>query len=119
VLLWALIHSVNFGRRLDKRIRDVAALTTEQLEKIASDPTSPDLGFAIAELSRRGTSAQPSLESLFELITSADSNRRGLGLSLLFALYPSVFEKIPLGTSSADPPEIWRGRIEALGGPSD
>jgi hypothetical protein len=53
------------------------------------------------------------------MMTSADSNRRSLGLSFLNALYPSVFEKIPQGTSSADPPEIWRGRIEALSGPSD
>jgi hypothetical protein len=118
VLIWAVTYSVTFNRSLDRRIHHVSTLSTEQLCEIASNPLSPDLGFAIAELDRRGTNARPSLQSLLDLITSADGNRRGLGLSLLHALYPSEFEKIPMGSSSADSPEIWRGRVEALGEPS-
>jgi hypothetical protein len=89
-------------------------LSTEQLRDIAADPMSRDLGFAIGELDRRGIEARPSLESLLALLTSPNSNRRGLGLSLLAGCYPSVVEQFGLGCSSADAPEVWQARIAAL-----
>jgi hypothetical protein len=87
---------------------------TDQLLIIAAEPTSPDLGIALMELDRRGLAARPSLQSLFPLLTSSDSNRRGLGMTLLHALYPSVFARLPSNVSNADGPDVWRARLAAL-----
>ena len=92
----------------------VAALPTERLREIAADPIDPDLGFAIGELERRGIEEKPSLQSLFGLLTSANSNRRGYGMSLLMALYPEVWSKVAVDSSNLDAPEVWRSRIAAL-----
>src|SRR5262249_31324538 len=102
-----------------RRVENASKLSTEQLCTIAGDPTSPDLGFALIELDRRGVEARPSLESVLALLTSSQSNRRGLGVSLLHALYPSVAAKLPRGSSNADGPDVWRGRITGLSGASE
>jgi hypothetical protein len=114
IIIWGAIYYQTVRVSLQRRQRAVSALATEWLREIAADPTSRDLGFAIGELARRGFEAGPSLESLFGLLTSADSNRRGHGMSLLMALYPHVWSKIPLGSSNMDTVEVWRSRIAAL-----
>jgi len=114
IIIWGTIYYQTLRLSLEHRQRAVSTLATERLRQIAADPTSPDLGFAIGELARRGVDAGPSLESLFSLLTSADSNRRGLGMSLLPALYPHVWLKIPLDSSNMDSAEVWRSRIAAL-----
>ncbi|HEY1683601.1 MAG TPA: hypothetical protein VGG19_02465, partial [Tepidisphaeraceae bacterium] len=92
----------------------MALLPDERLIAIANDPLSRDLGWAMGELQKRGIKARPSLDSVCDLLTSPLSNRRAYGLSLLFGLYPEIFAKIGKGCSSDDPPEIWRGRLEAI-----
>src|SRR5262249_21776120 len=107
-------HYVAFRRRFLRQRQNASNMSTDQLLRIAADPTSPDLGFAIGELDRRGIEALPSLESLFALVTSENSNRRGLGLSLLGACYPDLSAKLPPGSSSMDAPEVWCTRVVAL-----
>jgi hypothetical protein len=75
------------------------------------------MGFAASELARRGIEARPSFDSLCSLLTSENADRRGLGLSLMSALYPSVAETFPEGCSNAEPPEVWRERVASPGGP--
>jgi hypothetical protein len=114
IAIWLSILGLTFDLHLQRRLRAMAALSTERLREIAADPTSQDLGFAIGELARRGVEAVPPLESLLGLLTSADSNRCGLGMSLLMACYPHVWSKFPGGSSNMDPAEVWRSRIAAL-----
>jgi hypothetical protein len=114
IIIWGAIYYQTGLVSLQRRQRAVSALATERLREIAADPTSRDLGFAIGELARRGVEAGPSLESLFDLLRSADSDRRGQGMSLLMALYPQVGSKLPLGSSNMDTVEVWRTRIAAL-----
>jgi hypothetical protein len=116
VILWGTGYYFLAKARIRKQRLRISTLPTEQLQKIAIDPTSPDLGVAIGELERRGfKKIRPSLESLFELITSTDRNKWGLGLGLLFAMYPSACAKIAKeGSSSSDEPEVWRERIAAF-----
>ncbi len=118
VAAWVVIYYFTFQRRLQRRRDRVAQLANDLLLEIAANPASPDLGFAIGELARRGVEAVPPLSSLFELLTSADSNRRGLGMSLMMALYPQVWSKVSLGSSNLDAPEVWRSRLEAFQGPT-
>jgi hypothetical protein len=117
--VWVIGHWIGMSRRINRQLEKVAKLPTEQLCRIAEDPTSPDLGFALGELGRRGIEARPSLESLLALLTSVQSSRRGLGLSLLHALYPSVAAKLPMGSSNAEGPDVWRQRLAGLREASD
>jgi hypothetical protein len=116
ITIWVVVYYQIMQLRLKRHLREVEKFSTERLRAIASDPTSCDLGFAIGELNRRGLEARPSLESLRQLLISAESNRRALGMSLLFAMYPSVWSKIAKGSSSADSSEIWRNRFAAIEG---
>lgn len=118
-VLWAIGHYIVLRTRLRRRLEKVSKLSTEQLCRIAEEPTSPDLGFALSELDRRGIEARPSLESLLALLASSHSNRRGLGLSLLHSFYPSVAAKLPRGSSNMDGPDIWRQRLAGLSDASE
>ena len=118
-VVWAIGYYIVVGTRTRRRLDTVRHLSTEQLCRIAEEPTSPNLGFALGELERRGVEAHPSLESLLALLTSSQSNRRGLGLSLLLALYPSAAAKLPPGSSNADGPDVWRERLAGLSGASE
>jgi hypothetical protein len=116
VISWATGYYFLAKARLQKRMLEISGLSDEQLKKIAINPTSRDMGLAIGELESRGLkNIRPSVESLFELLTSSDANRRALGYSQLFAIYPSIFAKIAKdGSSSSDAPEVWRERIATL-----
>ena len=118
-IVWAIAHYIVARARVQRRVEGAAKLSTEQLCRIAEVPTSPDLGFALSELDRRGIEARPSLDSVLALLTSSHSNRRGLGLTLLHALYPSVAAKLPRGSSNADGPDVWRERLAGLSHPSE
>jgi hypothetical protein len=113
-VVWAIGHYAVARARIRRRVERASRLSTEQLGRVAEDPTSPDLGFALSELGRRGIEARPSLESVLALLTSSQSNRRGLGLSLLHGLYPSVAAKLPRGSANADGPDVWRERLAGL-----
>jgi hypothetical protein len=113
-VVWAIGHYIVVRARIRRRVQSASKLSVEQLYRITEDPTSPDLGFALSELDRRGIEARPSLESVLALLTSSHSNRRGLGLSLLHALYPSVAAKLPRESSNADGPDVWRERLNGL-----
>jgi hypothetical protein len=99
--------------QIQKRKLEISGLSDEQLKAIAVDPASRDLGHAIAELERRGIkNIRPSMESLFELLASPNTNRRALGYSYLSIMYPTAFAKIAkTDSSSSDAPEVWRERI--------
>jgi hypothetical protein len=115
VVSWAIAyyHLRKMQRR--KRMAEISALSDEQLKKIAVDPTSRDFGYAIPELNRRGINIRPSVETLFELLTSSNPNRRAIGYSNLAIMYPTTFEKVAKqDSSSADTPEVWRERIAAF-----
>ena len=116
VISWATGYYFPAKARLQKRMLEISGLSDDQLKKIAVNPASRDMGLAIGELERRGLkNIRPSVESLFELLTSSDANRRALGYSQLFAIYPSIFAMIAKdGSSSSDAPEVWRGRIATL-----
>jgi len=116
VIIWCYGYIQAFRWRLLRRRGEMAKLSTEDLRRIAVDPTASEMAFAMEELSKRGEKVRPSLESLFDLLESPLSNRRVLGMSLLFGLYPAVHAKIPKGASSSDPPEVWRSRLAALRG---
>ncbi len=112
LVLWVALTFYFIRLSLKRQRQRVGKLSTEELCQIATNPTSRDMGLAIMELDRRGVEAPlPSLESLIDLLSSEDSNRRGLGMSMLFALYPSVNQT---GWSNTDPPEVWRERIACL-----
>lgn len=115
-VLWIVAFVLISSARLRRLKAEMSALSTEELQKIATDPSRREMGFAIAELERRGIKrVRPSLESLFELLTSPQPNKRALGFSQLAAIYPSTWAKICKdGDSSTDPPEVWRERIAAL-----
>jgi hypothetical protein len=102
--------------QIKNRKLEISRLSDEQLKTIAVDPTSRDLGYAIAELERRGIkNIRPSMDSLFELLTSPNANRRALGFSYLSIMYPTAFAKIAKkDSSSGDAPEVWRERITAF-----
>ncbi len=72
------------------------------------------MGFAISELDRRGIVALPSLESILDLVQSPDSNQRGRAIGLLGAIYPTIFARLPKGSSNLDTPEVWRDRLRAM-----
>jgi hypothetical protein len=111
-VLWVALTFYFMRLSLKRQRQRVAKLSTEELRQITTNPASRDMGFAIMELDRRGVEPPlPSLESLSALLTSQDSNRRGLGMSMLFALYPSIKQT---GWSNMDPPEVWRERIASL-----
>ncbi|HSY20353.1 MAG TPA: hypothetical protein VK815_18560 [Candidatus Acidoferrales bacterium] len=119
LLSWMAIYYFQAKARFQKQSQEISGLSDEQLKKIATDPTNRDIGFAIGELERRGIkNVHPSLESLFELLTSPNANQRALGMTLLDAFYPSTSAKIAKGSSSSDAPEVWRERISALNGAS-
>jgi hypothetical protein len=54
------------------------------------------------------------LEPLAHL-TSPDTGRHILGMTLIFGIYLEVMAKIGQGSSSPNPPEVGRARIAALG----
>ena len=116
VILWTTGHYFLAKARIRRRLLEISSLSDEQLKEIAVNPTSSGLGFAIAELERRGIkNIRPSIESLCELLTSQNANRRALGHAHLSIMYPSTFAKIAKdGSSSSDAPEVWRERIAAL-----
>ncbi len=114
-VVWVTQRVSTFRTRLTERRRRAAELSSEELRAIASDPTAPEMAFAIGELDKRGIHVRPSLESLLALLTSPEAGRRILGMTLMFGIYPEVFAKIGQGSSSADPPDVWRARIAALG----
>jgi hypothetical protein len=108
-----IIYYFQRKNQIQKRKLEISGYSDEQLKAIAVDPTSCDLGYAIAELERRGIkNIRPSIDSLFELLTSPNANRRALGFSYLSIMYPPAFAKmVKEGSSSSDAPEIWRERI--------
>lgn len=99
--------------QIRNRKLEISSLSDEQLKAIAVDPASRDLGYAIAELEYRGIkNIRPAMESLFELLTSPNPNRRALGYSYLSIMYPTAFAKIAeKDSSSSDTPEVWQKRI--------
>jgi len=115
---WVVIYYYLRKSQLQKRSQEISGLSDEQLKKIATNPANHDIGLAIGELERRGIkNIRPSLETLFDLLTSPDANRRALAFSQLFAIYPATFAKVAkVGSSSSDAPEVWRERISALNG---
>jgi hypothetical protein len=117
-LLWIVGYYFFFRARLQNQRQKMAVLSTEELKKIAVDPSCRDMAFAIGELERRGVkNIRPSAESLLDLLTSDNPNWRAVGFSNLSIMHPSVFKKIATeGCSSSDAPEVWRERIAALGG---
>ncbi|HXI73113.1 MAG TPA: hypothetical protein VNN22_22465 [Verrucomicrobiae bacterium] len=117
---WMAIYYFLRKKQLQQRSQEISGLSDEQLKKIAADPANRDIGFAIGELERRGIkNIRPTVQSLFDLLTSDNANKRALGFSQLFAIYPDTFAKIVKeGSSSSDAPEVWRERISALRGPS-
>jgi hypothetical protein len=114
IAIWGFLYYVAVSTRLKRRLRDTAELSTERLLQLAVDPTAPNMAFAMSELKKRGIDARPSLESLCELLISPESNRRGLGMGLLFGMYPDFWAKIATGSSSNDSPEVWRSRLAAV-----
>ncbi len=118
-VLWLILstgYHLTLTLLLANRIRRrVSKLSTEELCKILAEPTGHDVAFAMLELERRGIEARPSLESLSSLLTSPSRNLRGLGMSLLFATYPSLYEEEALkSASNLDLPEVWRERVAIL-----
>ena len=114
IVIWGTVYYVAASTRLNRRLRDTAEMPTERLLQLAVDPTAQNMAFAISALQKRGIDARPSLEPLCELLTSPESNRRGLGMGLLFGMYPDFWAKIAKGSSSNDPPEVWRSRLAAV-----
>jgi uncharacterized membrane protein YccC len=114
VAVWVSVLYISLSVRMTRRMREVEAMASERLTEVAADPTSRDLGFAIGELEKRGIKTRPSLASVCELLMSPDSNRRGLGMSLMFGFYPKVWAQIAEDSSSDDPPDVWRKRLAAL-----
>lgn len=112
VLAWAVVYFVLAKSRRTKLFSEIASLSDEDLKMIAVDPTHRNFGYAIMELDRRGITVRPSIETLLELLTSSNPNRRAIGYSNLGIIYPMVFEKLAgEGTSSSDSPEVWQQRI--------
>jgi hypothetical protein len=114
IVIWGFVYYVALSTRLKRRLRNTAELPTERLLQLAVDPTAQNMAFAISALQKRGIDARPSLESLCELLTSPESNRRSLGMGLLFGMYPDFWAKIAKGLSSSDSPEVWRTRLVAV-----
>ena len=113
IAFWLGSYYLAASAGLRRQRREMADLATERLKELAVDPTSREMPFAMGELKNRGIDARPSLESVCELLVSPQHNRRALGISLLFGLYPKVFAKIGDDASSTDPPEVWRDRLAA------
>ena len=113
IISWTTGYYFLRKTHIQKRRLEISNFSDEQLKAIAVDPTSRDLGYAIAELERRGLkNIRPSMKSLLDLLTSPNANRRALGYSHLFIMYPTAFAKIAKeDSSSGDAPEVWRERI--------
>ena len=116
LITWVTTYYFLRKTQIQKRRLEISGLSDEQLKAIAVDPTSRDLGYAIAELERRGLkNIRPSMKSLLDLLTSPNANRRALGYSYLGIMYPTAFTKIAKeDSSSSDAPEVWRERIAAF-----
>jgi hypothetical protein len=115
ILFWGVMTYYSIRRRHLRRLREISKISSDRLRQVALDPTSVDGVFAQSELARRGIDVRPSLESLCNLLTSDDSNSRGLAMSLLMAFYPNAWFKIPeKDASNLDSPEKWRSRISAF-----
>jgi hypothetical protein len=114
LVIWGSVYYCLLSARLKRQMQNAAKLPTERLIELAEDPTSREMAFAMGELQKRGIDARPTRQSLCELLTSPQSNRRGLGMSLLFGMYPDFWAKISEGSSSGDPPEVWRSRLAAV-----
>jgi hypothetical protein len=116
IAAWCVLFYFVRRAQIQRSYREVSALPTEELRKIAADPASRQLGFAMGELKRRGIEMRPSLESILALLTSDNSGRRGVAMGLMSVMYPSVWSKISDGSSSWDSSEVWRARIASLDG---
>lgn len=115
ILTWGIVYYLFAKARHNKISRELSKLSDEQLKEIATNPSSRNLAFAMAELERRGiTGIRPTIESVFESLTSNDANARAMGLSCMIALYPGTLESLSDGASSGDGPEVWRERIAAF-----
>jgi hypothetical protein len=108
LITWVTTYYFLRKTQIQKRRLEISGLSDEQLKAIAVDPTSRDLGYAIAELERRGLkNIRPSMKSLLDLLTSPNANRRALGYSYLGIMYPTAFTKIAKeDSSSSDAPEV-------------
>jgi hypothetical protein len=114
LILWLIGKLTVTHMRTNKARRKLATYSTEQLRKMVAEPASPEVGFAIVELDRRGIEARPSLESLFPLLTSPDVSQRTLGMWLLDFVDPPIDHHLLIGASNSDSPEVWRERLARL-----
>ena len=91
----------------------VSQLPTDELRAIAAAPAHPLYGLAVGALSMRGIETKPPEKRLLlDMLVSPDPRTRGQAVHLLVVHYPEI--RFPQGCSSADPPEVWRGRIEEM-----
>lgn len=91
----------------------VSGLPTEELRAMAAAPAHPLYGLAVGALSMRGIDTKPPEKGLLlDMLASPDLRTRGQAIHLLVVHYPEV--RFPEGCSSADPPEVWRERIESM-----
>lgn len=116
VVAWGGVYYVAFSHRLRRKRAAVSKLSTDTLKGIVADPASGELGFAMEELQSRGVQARPSVESLCSLLLAADSNRRGLAMSLFHAMYPKLWARVAGDGhwSNMDPPEVWEARVTRI-----
>ena len=118
-LAWIVLRFLLHWYRQSTRVRDVRRrverLPTDELKAIAASPAHPEFGFAYAALALRGIEpAKPQKRLLLDMLVSPNPNTRGVGIGWLFTFYPEV--RLPEGSSSLDPPEVWRERIVAMAG---
>jgi len=116
VVTWYAFYYLAFSRRLRRRHLEVSKLSTDVLKEIVANAKSPDLGFAMGELNKRGFDARPSVESLCSLLLAGDSNSRGFGMVLLQATYPDLWHRFVFAErwSNLDPPDVWRERVNRI-----
>ena len=110
-LCWVCAYMFVFGKRFKRARVRMSELSTDRLMSITANPSDPAFGLAYWELDDRGVDGRPSKERLFAMLTSGDSVQCGKAMVFL-AMYPEV--QLPLGSLSADPPEVWRSRIETM-----
>lgn len=116
VVAWVGVYYLALSHRLRRRRVAVSKLSTGALNEIVADPTSRELGLAMEELQSRGIQARPSIESLCSLLLAANSNRRGLAMSLFHATYPKLWARVAGDGhwSNMDPPEVWEARVARI-----
>ena len=115
LVIWSVAFTLFAFRAQHQRLLEmqkrVARLPADELRSMMDNSSDPALGFATAELSNRGVAAHPEKASLFAMLLSDNSWERGRGFMLLSLFYPEFV--LPAGSSSNDPPEVWRERIRA------